>query len=106
MSRPIVEGRAAFVKVRKLLDEAHAVAYAEVERRARQALRNKPGWAFCMAMGSASFYRPGVENDWSDEPRRWMASTLNFISEYDEALKLTGTPLKLTSATGPRLTDW
>lgn len=98
-------GRAAFLKVRKLLDEAGDIAFAEVERRARKALKGRPQWGFCMAMGSATFFN---EHDTyhAGTGRQWMASTFAFIDEYDSELKLTGRPLKLTSADGPRITDW
>jgi hypothetical protein len=101
--------RNAATAVRALLDEAAQVAFREVERRARGAIRNRASAAvsFCMAMGSASFHNAKGEPLTVDYPYpRWAAPTLGFIDEFDSELKLTGMPMRIDSADAPLLTDW
>lgn len=91
------------------LEMAHAVAMLEIERLARAAMRNPSSGAheFCMAMGTAAFY--GADGNPLDIPfpyPHWAARLHKFIDDYDGALKLTGSPMRIQGADGPVLSDW
>lgn len=91
--------------VRALLDIAHALAMREVEARARKILGSRNGAkSFCMAMGGVSFY--DSNGNPMDPDLKYLQSFYKFVEEFDDELKLTGTPLKLESSAGEVITDW
>lgn len=98
-------------RIRALLDEAHDIAIAEIERRARQIMKqHKRCAAFCMGMGIATFYdRSGdsIGEDWG--PRQYpqyLIKFMRFIDEFDGELHLTGTPMKIVGHDGVMRHDW
>ncbi|ADX32110.1 hypothetical protein [Pseudomonas phage PH826] len=113
--------------IRDTLSAVTSLAFAEVERLAREVFREDPNCMnFCMAMGSASFYREWIDcndpdGDWpmneylsAEEVYEMSGSQAakhldSLLTEFGEALRLTGHPLKLTRMTEDsilRQTDW
>lgn len=87
-------------------DLARDIALAEVEREARRILARHPMLdEFVMGMGIATFTVKGKEHSLGISERKYMRSLENFISDWDEYLKLTGEPMRFT-ATGLKRTDW
>ncbi len=102
-------------KIKKLIDEATAIAMLEIEVMARKIMEKNPTLTgFCMAMGSASFYETAEETEEEcaktddpcrdDDPR--LTKFYDFLYEWNDELKLTGIPFRLDSASGPVITDW
>ena len=84
--------------------QAEDLALIEVERLARKILVEHSNLdEFVMGMGEA-FFSDGYENLAIDE-RAYMKPLRDFIGEWDDVLKLTGTPMRFT-ATGKKVTDW
>lgn len=81
------------------------LALAEVERRARKVMREHPAMVeFVMVMGGWSFKgRDG--QSYCAEDKGYLQPLEDFISEWDQYLKLTGTPMRFT-AIGPVRTQW
>ena len=105
-------------EVRRLYRAAVEAALAEVERRARLVLKRRPDLAeFVMAMGVWSFtghdgrtveaYKEhrGSGGAYRYEPYQWARPLADFIGEWDDYLKLTGSPMRFT-ADGPVVTSW
>ncbi len=95
--------------------QMHRIARAEVERLARQILRN--GWkgrnrarGFTMAMGSAFFTdRNGevLDNYPDGHNSAAFCKALNdFIENWDDMLRLTGEPMRIDHPDEPIRTDW
>jgi hypothetical protein len=93
-------------QLRVLLDVAANLAYNEVERRVRIALKGHRGWGFCMAMGSATFFPTLLKGGEHETERDWMKPTMEFIEEFDRDLHLTGMPMKIMSAGSVLVKDW
>lgn len=86
-------------------DKAGDFAVAEVERMARQILLTHPNLnEFIMGMGLACF-TDKADNSLDTSDRRYMKPLDDFISEWDEYLKITGEPMRFT-ATGKKITSW
>lgn len=99
--------------IKKLLDEATTIALAELEKRVRTVLRagakgRNPARSFCMAMGAASFYDKDGEPLTADfdQKWRWADPTYNFLSEFDDALHLTGCPMRIDGPDEPVQEGW
>lgn len=96
--------------------QMHRIARAEVERLARQVLRNglkgrNRAREFVMAMGSAFFVdRNGevIDNYTSDGLRSAaFCKPLNeFLEQWDSMLHLTGAPMRIDHPDEPVRTDW
>lgn len=81
-------------------------ALAEVERRARFALRHDPMVVeFIMAMGTAFFVRKDGGDEDVDTKRPRLRPTFDFILMWDRRLSLTGSPMRFT-ADGPTVRKW
>ena len=101
--------RPAAKKIDRFLAQAAKVGRDEVERMARAILAGRnPAASFCMAMGAASFYDKEGEPlpRMGNETPRWLEPFERFIGEYDQALCLTGNPMRIESPEGPIITDW
>lgn len=99
-------------RVERLLREAEGVALALLEQRARAVLRRNPQLKeFVMAMGSAHFEAHDGEqvgicmSPWSHDYRKYTRPVDEVLDDFDDVLKLTGTPMRFT-ADGPVVTDW
>lgn len=92
-------------------DKAVKAALYIVEKRARAVLTEYPALhEFYMAMGVYGFRGANdSDNEWFIVHDRWTNTSCkaldDFISEWDEYLKLTGTPMRFT-ATGPVVRQW
>lgn len=82
---------------------AFKAAISLVESRARAILRSRPKLReFVMAMGAYTFYdADGPIHD----PDSWADPVYDLIAEWDEYLKLSGTPMRFTTD-GPVIRDW
>jgi hypothetical protein len=91
-------------KIQKLFDQAGQLAIEHVEFAARKILReHKNLTEFVMGMGTC-FFSEGKDTVGLEE-RAYMKPLEEFICEWDEALGITGTPMRFT-ANGQRITDW
>jgi hypothetical protein len=94
--------------VRMHLDKAHALAFAELERRARRILethRSLNGFVCCM--GSAFFVGPHGPVD--IDSLAYLKPVRDLLDAFDNELHLTGTPVRIDrDETGAliRTTDW
>jgi hypothetical protein len=87
------------------IQAAIAEVLAEIEKRARTVLRNNPAIdSFCMGMGRATFYRKDGEPIMDE--LSCMRPLFALIEEYDDDLRLTGTPMKIDGPDEPVITDW
>lgn len=102
--------RPAAKKIDRFLAQASKVGRDEIERMARAILAGRnPATSFCMAMGGAAFYdKKGepLDSFAGGHTPRWLARFEEFIEEYDQALRLTGNPMKIDGAEAPVITDW
>lgn len=90
--------------VEKLYLQACETALQLIEQRARRILVQHPNLdEFVMCMGSWFFTRKNGEN--TLEPLGYMKPLADIFDEWDNLLKLTGTPMRFT-ATGKTVTDW
>lgn len=86
-----------------MLRQASELAIQEVERIARRILKqNRNLIEFVMAMGCWCFWTNEEPLDNEDSRFKELAE---FMAEYNDKLKLTGTPMRFT-ATGPVETNW
>ena len=104
-------------EIAKLYAEAEKLALEEVERMARNILaKHKTLDEFIMCMGSWCFsVRDGLKmrtgyiytsSDYVDHTDlKYLEPFARFMDQWDEYLKLTGTPMRFT-ATGKKITDW
>lgn len=109
-------------ELEKLLGQMDAIALKEVERLARKVLKEHPNLdEFIMCMGSYFFtykdktnkdhlsgYEQRVNKSWqyyTVDSRAYLKPLNNFISKWNEVLKITGEPMRFT-AEGPIITDW
>lgn len=90
--------------INALLDQAIAIGLKEVERRARQLMKGRPGIRFTMAMGGASFYDKRGEP--LNDNLQYLQPFYKLLHEFDRYLKLTGCPMKIERHDGPVVTDW
>lgn len=92
-------------RIRKDFDAVVDLALQEVEERARRILRRHPSLTeFYMAMGTAFFMTTDGTTLGLDE-RAYMRPLADFLSEWDDFLRVTGTPMRFT-ADGDLSTDW
>lgn len=94
--------------INKLLDEATAVALAELEKRVRTALRaghkgRNPARSFLMGMGDASFYDKNNQPLLADFDQKWAWAdpTYRFIQLFDDTLNLTGYEMQIVGPDAP-----
>ncbi|QBQ74385.1 hypothetical protein BcepSauron_005 [Burkholderia phage BcepSauron] len=100
---PVVKSGMAVID--GLLAQATEHALTMIEREARRVLRGPNRAAsFCMGMGSASF--SDKNGNLLDDDYPPLSSVMAILAEFDHALKLTGTPMKIEHADGPALHDW
>jgi hypothetical protein len=102
-------------EIQKHFDIANDLAVKEVERLARQVLKNNPKELlnFTMCMGSYFFSDTKDEiihtvvgdNEKFMEGLKGYNELVNFIMKWDEYFGLTGTPMTFT-AEGEMITDW
>jgi len=92
------------MQVTGIVREATNVSLSYIETEARLVMRRCPTiHEFIMAMGWATFKSTDGGAIEDDDPR--IASVIDFISEWDETLRLTGVPMRFT-AKGEKVTDW
>lgn len=92
-------------KVKLYYDLAHEHAVGVVERMARDILLTHPNVVeFVMAMGIYGFNDKHGHTVHLHE-FAYMRPLHDFIREWDDVLKLSGTPMRFT-ATGNKITDW
>lgn len=92
--------------LRDTFEKVHNEALAEVERRARFALRHDPMVVeFIMAMGTAFFVRKDGGDEDIDTKRPRLRPTFDFILQWDHCLSLTGESMRFT-AQGPIVRTW
>ena len=92
-------------QIQSHLDAAFNLALAELERRAHKVLAAHPNLdEFVMAMGGA-FFTTNDDQNIGLEERRYMRPVARFLGDWDDALGLTGQPIRFT-ATGPAKTAW
>ncbi len=103
-------------ELKRQLISIELIALNEVRRLARKVLREHPKECheFVMGMGLWSVYGPpphsleicvpGGGDGWCIK-RKYMQPLTEFINEWDEYLKLTGTPMRFT-AEGREVHDW
>ena len=94
-------------EIDRLYDQTVNAALAEVERIARKILVEHPVLdEFIMGMGTWSFTsRRDKGMSWTYPDKTYMKPMDDFICEWDEYLRLTGTPMRFT-ATGKVKTEW
>ena len=91
--------------LRKVLDQAAHEAYSEVENRVRLIMKQHKNVAsFCMGMGTYMFSDKG--GNIMDDNTKYFKPVIDFIGEFDSALRITGMPMKIKGFDGPLLTDW
>lgn len=84
--------------------EARYLALVQVEEMARDILKKHPNLGeFIMGMGTWTF--TFANGDTVYDEMKYMKKLSDFISEWDEYLKLTGEPMRFT-ANGRKVTDW
>ena len=90
--------------IKDVYAETVRAAVAETERRARLVLESHAGIReFCMSMGCWVFSDLNDDEIDRNDPR--LRSFAGFVDEWDEYLRITGTPVRFTR-NGPRITDW
>lgn len=103
-------------KIARLYHEACVLSTQAVEKMARQILAKHPTLdEFVMAMGSAYFTTKAKTVSTQDggkmcdmiylDERAYMSKLGEFITEWDDALGITGTPMRFT-ATSPITENW
>lgn len=92
-------------EVRRHYDQAVSIALEIVEKRARAILLAHKGSLreFTMSMGMWCF--TDLRGDIVEPVYINNSSLARFIMEWDEYLKLTGSPMRF-AATGPKITNW
>lgn len=91
-----------------LLGQAHDIAYAEIERMARDIMRkHKRCASFCMCMGTASFYEADGNpiSEWSGMPK-YLNRFYELVSEWADYTRVTGSPMRIDGADAPLRKDW
>lgn len=79
--------------VRKLLNQANALAFAHVKAEATEIMQRHENLSHhCMAVGTSVFYEKGIPI----EGRHYTKKILKFIDEFDSELKLSGSSMRLT----------
>lgn len=103
----------AETRINQLLDEATAIALAELEKRVRTVLRagakgRNPARGFTMCMGTAFFWDKDRDplDDRGYLKMAWADPTYNLLSEFDDALHLTGCPMRIEGPDEPVRKDW
>ena len=88
-------------------DKAVTLALIIVEEKARTILREHKNLnEFIMAMEGWLFTRKGGGADYDNvNCLKYMRSLQNFVSEWDDVLKITGESMRFT-ADGEKITDW
>lgn len=95
-------------QVDALLAQAHDIAYAEIERMARDIMRRHTRCAsFCMAMGTATFYDKAGNpiGEWTGIPK-YLDRFNALVSDWAEYTHVTGSPMKIKGADGELIKDW
>lgn len=86
------------MNAQKIIEQAYSkaasVALKELERMARDLMHEHCFNIFCLGMGTWCFW--DEERNQIDDSDERVADFQSFIDEWDEILKLTGCPLKLT----------
>ena len=86
--------------------QAVDLALIEVERLARKILADHPNLnEFVMAGGDFMFTTKEGDDSFDPYVVAYTKSFTHFMGEWDNVLKLTGTPMRFT-ATGKKITDW
>lgn len=92
---------------KKYYNLAVGLALLDVEKEARKILKQHPELSeFVMAMGGWGFWTKNDEqvND-TFNYESYLEPLTKIFNEWDEYLKLTGTPMRFT-ANGKKITEW